>query len=57
MTYLEFLQSKIDIAEETGFDMDPAEVNPALKPHQRDAVVWALKGGRRALFDFLDQAE
>lgn len=22
-----------------------------LKPHQRDAVVWALKGGRRALFE------
>ena len=51
MTYEEFLQGKIDIAEETGFDVDPAEVNPALLPHQRDAVVWALKGGRRALFE------
>ena len=51
MNYMEFLQSKIDIAEDTGFDVDPAEVNPALKPHQRDAVVWALKGGRRALFE------
>ena len=51
MTYTEFLQSKIDIAEETGFDIDPAEVNQALKPHQRDAVVWAIKGGRRALFE------
>ena len=51
MTYNDFLQSKIDIAEETGFELDPAEVNPRLKPHQRDAVVWALKGGRRALFE------
>lgn len=51
MNYQEFLQTKIDIAEETGFEIDPTEVNPALKPHQRDAVVWAIKGGRRALFE------
>lgn len=51
MNYQEFLQTKIDIAEETGFEIDPSEVNPALKPHQRDAVVWAIKGGRRALFE------
>ena len=51
MTYREFLESKIDIARDTGFEVDPAEVNPALLPHQRDAVVWALKGGRRALFE------
>lgn len=31
--------------------MDPKQVNKVLKPHQRDAVVWALKGGRRALFE------
>ena len=31
--------------------MDPKKVNKVLKPHQRDAVVWALKGGRRALFE------
>lgn len=51
MSYLEFLQSKIDIAAEAGFDVDPKEVNDALKPHQRDAVIWAIKGGRRALFE------
>lgn len=51
MTYDEFLQGKIDIAEETGFEIDPGEVSPALKPHQRDAVVWAIRGGRRALFE------
>ena len=51
MDYMEFLQSKIDIAQDSGFEIEPAEVNPALKPHQRDAVVWAIKGGRRALFE------
>lgn len=49
-TYLEFLKSKIVLAKETGFDIDPGEINPALKPHQRDSVIWALRGGRRALF-------
>ena len=39
------------LAPDSGFKIDPKEVNRALKPHQRDAVVWALKGGRRALFE------
>ena len=51
MNYQEFLQTKIDIAQETGFAVEASAVNPALKPHQRDAVLWALKGGRRALFE------
>ena len=51
MTYQEFLNSKIELAEDTGFEVNPDEINEALKPHQRDAVVWALKGGRRALFE------
>lgn len=49
-TYLEFLKSKIVLAKKTGFDVAPGEINPALKPHQRDSVIWALRGGRRALF-------
>ena len=36
--YLEFLRGKIWVAQETGFEVDPARVNPALKSHQRDAV-------------------
>ena len=51
MNYKEFLESKIELATESGFIVDPADVNPSLKPHQRDAVRWALKGGRRALFE------
>ena len=51
MDYMDFLRGKMVIAPESGFDVDPAEVNPALKPHQRDAVVWAVHGGKRALFE------
>ncbi len=51
MTYLDFLRGKIELAKSSGFDVDPAEINPALKPHQRDAVRWAVQGGRRALFE------
>ena len=51
MEYLEFLKSKIEIAKDSGFALDPEKINKVLKPHQRDAVLWALKGGRRALFE------
>ena len=51
MNYQEFLERKIDLAKDSGFEVDEAEINPALKPHQRDAVIWALRGGRRALFE------
>lgn len=50
-SYREFLESKIEIAPESGFLVKPEELNGALLPHQKDAVVWALKGGRRALFE------
>lgn len=51
MTYREFLESKINLATDSGFVVDRLKINPALKPHQSDAVAWALKGGRRALFE------
>lgn len=51
MEYQDFLKSKMVIAPDSGFDVDPSEVNPALLPHQRDAVVWAVHGGKRALFE------
>lgn len=49
--YLEFLKSKIETAPVSGFDVPESELNRALKPHQKDAVRWALHGGRRALFE------
>lgn len=51
MDYLEFLKTKIEIAADSGFEIDKSKINDALKPHQRDAVAWALKGGKRALFE------
>lgn len=51
MSYMDFLKSKMVLAPETGFDIDESEINPALLPHQRSAVKWAVKGGRRALFE------
>jgi DNA modification methylase len=50
MTYDEFLKSKILKSPQLGFDISPDEVNPILKPHQIASVVWAVQGGRRALF-------
>ena len=51
MNYNEFLHTKVEVAPVSGFEVRPEEINSALKPHQRDAVMWAVKGGRRALFE------
>ncbi len=51
MNYTDFLKNKVVVAPDSGFELDRALVNPALKPHQADAVVWSVKGGRRALFE------
>ncbi len=51
MTYMDFLRSKIVTAPGTGFAISDSDINPALKPHQRDAVKWAVAGGRRGLFE------
>ncbi len=51
MNYKEFLESKVELATDSGFIVNQNGINKALKPHQRDAVAWALKGGKRALFE------
>ena len=51
VTYDDFLHRKVQVAPVSGFEVRPEDINPALKPHQRDAVMWAVKGGRRALFE------
>lgn len=48
--YREFLGAKVRLSESRGFEIDPGEVNPLLKPHQRDLVCWGVRGGRRAFF-------
>ncbi|GAA0721495.1 DNA methyltransferase [Dokdonella soli] len=49
--YRDFLAGKVRVAAQSGFIVSPDAVHPLLKPHQRDAVLWALQGGRRALFE------
>ncbi|WP_375592264.1 DNA methyltransferase [Chitiniphilus eburneus] len=48
--YLDFLRQKIKLAEFTGFDIEPDEINPLLLPHHRAIVLWAVRGGCRAVF-------
>lgn len=55
--YNQFLLSKVCIAPETGleFKIQPLDCvfkdGTILKPHQIDAIEWAIRGGRRALFE------
>lgn len=51
MTYREFLEQKVAVAAQSGFHVEPLDVNQILLPHQRDAVCWAVSGGRRGLFE------
>lgn len=59
MTYQEFLQTKIEIATESGFDIEPSQLNKALKPHQRAGVAWALRwaGTVRPRVNMLENVE
>jgi DNA modification methylase len=48
--YLEFLENKIVVAQEYGFEIDINAISSKLLPHQRDIVHWAISGGRRGIF-------
>ncbi len=48
--YQEFVAAKVQFERFYGFDIDPTDVHPLLKDHQRAIVAWAVKGGRRAIF-------
>lgn len=48
--YEEFLKRKIELSHDSGWEITDKEINPFLKPHQRVAVRWGVKGGRRAWF-------
>src|ERR671923_1115840 len=45
-TYREFLESKITVADRTGFDVPESAVHKDCFPHQRDAIRWAADRGR-----------
>lgn len=50
MNYIDFLKSKVVKAPVTGLELTDKDVHPNLFPHQRDIVLWALRGGCRAIF-------
>ncbi len=49
-SYLDFLKAKVQMAPDGGFEVSLDEINPLLLPHQKAIVVWACRGGRRAIF-------
>jgi len=50
MSYDDFVKSKIELAQFFGFEVKKKDLHHNLKPHQKDSIIWALKGGRRAIF-------
>ena len=48
--YEDFLRRKIRASEGYGLPCSPSECHAILKPHQRDIVAWAVRGGRRGIF-------
>ena len=50
-SYRKFIKRKAEISRSFGFQVEDAEINPILKPHQRVSVRWGASGGRRAWFE------
>lgn len=48
--YRAFIASKAVLSEEHGHTVQPDEIHPLLKDHQRVIVQWAVRGGRRGIF-------
>ena len=50
MEYIEFLENKIILAENYGFEINTNDLPEIMLPHQKDIVKWSIEGGRRAVF-------
>lgn len=50
MEYQEFIESKIIYTPDSGFEISDSDLHESNKPHQRDIIKWAVKGGKRAIF-------
>lgn len=48
--YTDFLKGKASFEKDYGQPVPQTAVNTLLKDHQRDIVMWAVQGGRRAIF-------
>jgi DNA modification methylase len=55
--YREFLRAKCNLPQELGIPIEPGDLPMIfangfeLKPHQAAAIIWGVRGGRRALFE------
>lgn len=49
--YRRFVADKVLLVADGGLPVELEEVNPLLKPHQRDGVVWGVRKGKGALFE------
>ena len=47
--YQNFLTEKVAVKVGQGLTVPVESISPLLKPHQRDTVLWALRGGRRLI--------
>ena len=45
-----FYESKVVVAHEDGFTVEPEQINQILFPFQRDITLWALRLGKAAIF-------
>jgi len=48
--YSEFINEKTIFRNQSGFEIELTEINPMLKPHQKDIVKWCVIGGCRSIF-------
>jgi superfamily II DNA or RNA helicase len=48
--YTAFLADKVKLGNRTGIDIDPGDLHPMLKPHQRALTAWAVRKGTAAIF-------
>lgn len=47
--YIEFLKAKVQTSAHRGIEIDPSELHPSSKPHQRDMTTWCLRNGTALL--------
>lgn len=49
--YRAFIQEKVILSDEFGFEVEDSEIHSSLLPHQRIGTQWGVRGGCRALFE------
>lgn len=47
--YRQFLENKVQVVSDDALGIEASDLHPSLFPHQRDAVMWALRRGKALL--------